>query len=173
MAQPTLGPDSAAVTVDVFEDFACPHCADFALDELPQLRDDYVAGDGDDVRLRHFDAPIPVNGWSRPVANAARSIQDAHGSDAFYSYAKLAYENQSDYGWQLLGDLAAELATDADPCTVLGAATNQTYKPVIDANRSVATDERGIEGTPTVFVDGDSVDATYEAVAGAIDTRLS
>ena len=172
LSRPTLGSDSAAVTVDVFEDFSCSHCRDFALNVFPRLRADYLAVDDSDVRYRHFDAPIPVNDWSRPVANAARAVQDAHGAASFYAYAKRLYENQSEYGWQLVGDLTAELSADVDPCSVLGAGSNQTYTSVIEADKTVAS-ERDIPGTPAVFVDGEMVDSEYGPIADAIDRTLS
>lgn len=171
LPQPTLGPSDATVTVDVFEDFACPHCADFSLNILSDVRANYI-DDGEDVRIRHFDYPVPVNEWSRPVANAARYVQDQHGDAAFYAFSTLAYENQADYSWQVVGDLTTDLEADTDPCGVLSAASAGTYSKVIDDDRFTG-DDRGVAGTPTVFVNGELVDRNYGAIAGAIDAALS
>ena len=108
LSQPVAGPSDAAVTVDVFEDFACPHCADFATGGLSRLKDEYL--DGGNVRFRHFDFPIPVSEWSGRVANAARSIQDTQGDAAFFEFSLTAYENIDNHSWQLIGDLADEVA---------------------------------------------------------------
>jgi protein-disulfide isomerase len=158
--------------VDVFSDFACPHCRDFALGTLADLREDYLqTSDNPAVRFRHFDAPIPVNDWSRPVANAARFIQDQHGDDAFFAFSTLAYNNQADYSWQRLGDVANELAADAAPCETISAASNATYDGVIDADKATA-ENRDIPGTPTIFVNNTQVDSEYQNISDAIERSI-
>lgn len=162
LPQPRVGPDDAAVTVEVFEDFACPGCRAFATGDLSRLKDDYA----DAVAFEHYDFPIPVSEWSERIANAARSVQDQYGDETFFAFSQAAYENQDDYSWQLVGDLAEEVG--ADPCTVLSDANNETYAPVINANVDEGR-QRNAPGTPTVFVNGEMIDASYRAVEAAID----
>src|SRR5574340_725713 len=38
----TLGSAAAPVTIDLYENFLCPHCRDFAVDMLPRVVADYV-----------------------------------------------------------------------------------------------------------------------------------
>ncbi|RJX42994.1 DsbA family protein [Halonotius aquaticus] len=172
LSQPVVGPSEATVTVDVFEDFACPHCADFATGGLSQLKTDYLAGET--VRFRHFDFPIPVSDWSNRVANAARSVQQTQDDAAFFEFSLAAYENQADYSWQLIGDLADEVG--ADPCRVLSDASNATYEQVLSANRQTGID-RGVESTPGIFVNDTLIEPPesggwYEPVSSAIDDAL-
>jgi len=172
LSQPVAGPSDAAVTVDVFEDFACPHCADFATGGLSQLKDEYL--DGGNVRFRHFDLPIPVSEWSGHVANAARSIQDTQGDAAFFEFSLAAYENINNYSWQLIGDLAADVG--ADPCRTLSDASNATYEPVLNDNRETGSD-RGVESTPAIFVDDTLIEPPetggwYDPVSSEIDATL-
>ena len=163
LAQPRLGPDEPTATVTVFEDFGCPGCRDFALGDLSDLKADF----SDEVAFEHYDFPIPANeNWSEPIANAARSIQDEHGDESFFEFSTAAYENFDDYSWQLIGDLAEDVG--ADPCAVLSDAANETYAPVLDSN-VVEGQQRDIPGTPTVFVDDQEVDASYDAVQTAIE----
>ena len=169
LSQPVAGPSDAAVTVDVFEDFACPHCADFATGGLSRLKDEYL--DGGNVRFRHFDFPIPVSEWSGRVANAARSIQDTQGDAAFFEFSLAAYENIDNYSWQLIGDLAEEV--DTEPCRVLSDADGGTYDKVIEADHTKG-ESRGVSGTPAAVVDGQLLEgaARYENVSSAIDDAL-
>ena len=172
LSQPVEGPSDATVTVDVFEDFACPHCADFATGGLSRLKDEYL--DGNDVRFRHFDFPIPVSEWSGRVANAARSIQETQDDAAFFEFSLAAYDNLSEYSWQLVGDLAEQVG--ADPCRVLSDASNATYEQVLDANRQTGID-RGVESTPGIFVNDTLIEPPesggwYEPVSSAIDDAL-
>ena len=172
LSQPVEGSSDAAVTVDVFEDFACPHCADFATGGLTQLKDEYL--DGGDVRIRHFDFPIPVSDWSGRVANAARSIQQTQDDAAFFEFSLAAYENFEEYSWQLIGDLAEDVG--ADPCRVLSDASNATYEQVLDANRQTGID-RGVESTPGIFVNDTLIEPPesggwYEPVRSEIEANL-
>ncbi|WP_253737738.1 DsbA family protein [Halohasta salina] len=168
LPQPTVGSDDATVTVDIFEDFACPHCADFALGGLVDLEEEYA---GDDVRFRRFDLLVVNSDWNEPVANAARSVQESLGDEAFFEFARGAYENQSEYSWQVIGDVAEEVG--ADPCRVLSDADGRTYDEVLAADQTEGED-RGVPGTPAAVVDGQLLEgaATYESVSSAIDASL-
>lgn len=167
LPQPRLGPSDAEITVAVFEDFACGHCADFVTGPFGRLKDEFA--DDAAVAFVHYDLPLPVSDWSARVANAARSVQEATDDETFYEFSRLAYENQADYSWQVVGDLAEEVGVD--PCRVLSDATHSTYQPVLDAN--VADFEgRGLEKrTPTVLVNGQSVAPTEDAVTSAIESN--
>jgi protein-disulfide isomerase len=168
LPRPTRGNDEATVTVDIFEDFACPGCARFALEDFGRLVDEYP---DEDVRFRRFDFLVVDSNWNEPVANAARSIQDELGEDAFFEFADAAYESQSDYSWQVIGDLAEEV--DADPCRVLSDADGSTYDGVIQADQTEG-ENRGVPGTPAAVVDGQLLEgaASYENVSSAIDDAL-
>jgi protein-disulfide isomerase len=168
LPQPTIGSDDASITVELFEDFACPHCATFVLNDLGRLESEYA---GSDVRFERYDFLVVNSDWNEPVANAARSVQDELGDEAFFEFANVAYENQSDYSWQVIGDLAEEVG--ADPCQVLSDASNGTYQQVIEANGNRAQ-ELGISGTPGARVDGTVLDvaASYDAISAAIENAL-
>lgn len=167
LPQPTVGSAEASVTVAIFEDFACPACRDFALDPLARLKEEFA---GDDVAFHHYDFPIPVSDWSNRVANAARSVQDVLGDELFFEFSQEAYENQDQYSWQVIGDIAADIG--ADPCRVLSDASAETYDQVLTANRSTGV-ERGVEGTPGIVVGDEVVETrTYGAVSSEINAQL-
>jgi len=152
LSQPRLGPADAAVTVEVFEDFACPHCATFVTGAFSDLKREFA--DDDAVAFVHYDFPIPVSDWSGRVANAARSVQQAAGDEAFFAFSEAAYASQDDYSWQVVGDIAEDVGVD--PCRVLSDANYTTYESVLQANRQEG-ESRGIPGTPAVYVGGQLV----------------
>lgn len=171
---PALGADSPEVVVRAWEDFACPHCRDYNEVVLPALREEYLAGAA--VRYEHHDFPIPVTQWSWPAAIAARAVQDAAGTEAFWTFTDTVYANQDDLGWSLIREAARQAG--ADPGTVESQARGERWRPVVAADRQAGR-ERGVSGTPTVFVGdeqvppGDSWEDFYGNVAAAIDDRLS
>ena len=167
---PVQGDPDADVTVMAFEDYACPHCRTYVLDVLPDIESKYV--EAGTIRYEHHDYPIPVHGtWSWAAAGAARAVQHAVGDDAFFEYSHRLFENQDRYSVELLGDLAEQVG--ADPRTVRRAAREETYRPVLEADRQRGQ-EQGLDGTPEIYVNGTATaDPTYETVSAAIEDARS
>ncbi|MFB6201719.1 MAG: DsbA family protein [Halorhabdus sp.] len=167
---PTLGDRDAAVTVQVFEDFACPHCAAYSLEHFPQIRENYI--DPGDIRYEYYNFPIPVDpteSWR--AANAARYVYEAVGNDAFWNYSKGLYANQSSLGPSLYAERAR--AVGADPAAVRTAAVDRTRQDAVEASRQYGLD-LGVEGTPWIVVDGQAVTTyDYATVSTAIDDALA
>jgi protein-disulfide isomerase len=165
---PVAGDPEADVTVMVFEDFACPHCRDYHLDVYPTVAEEYVASG--QIRYEHHDLPIPVDErWSWWVASAARGVQDTVGDAAFFEFAALAFERQPEFSMAAVAEMAE--AVGADPCAVQTDAANESYRPVLEADRELSQ-EMGVSGTPGAFVNGQSVPATVEGLRTAIDRAL-
>lgn len=162
---PTLGSSDAGVTVMAFEDFACPHCATYSLEVFPQLRSEYV--DPGVVSYEFHDFPIPVDEqWSWQAASAARGVQDEMDDAAFFEYAHTLFENQGSFSAGLVTDLANDVG--APGCAIQADAVNETYRPVVETDRQRAVD-LGAQGTPAIYVDGQPVSPTYDAIASAIE----
>ena len=165
---PTLGDDNAGVVMKVWEDFSCPHCATFTLEVLPKLRSEYV--ESGEVRYEHYDFPIPIDEkWSWAAASAARGVQDATDENTFFEYAHKLFENQGSYSMSLVTQLANDVG--APGCEIQADAVYLTYEPVLQATRQAGVD-MGLEGTPAVYVNGESVKPSYEAVSAAVDAHL-
>lgn len=173
LSSPSLGAETSSVVVRAWEDFACPHCGTYNEVVLPELREAYLSSGR--VRYEHHDFPIPVSQWSWPAAIAGRSVQATAGVEAFWTYASAVYADQDALGWATIRGAAGEAG--ADPDTVEAHARDERWRPVVEADRQAGS-ERGVQGTPTVFVNdakvstGGSWDAFYRNLAAAIDERL-
>ncbi|QUO46974.1 MULTISPECIES: DsbA family protein [Halorubrum] len=168
--RPTLGDPDADVVVQAFEDFTCGHCASYKLDHFPTIRDEYI--EPGEIRYEHWDWPIPVDEtWAVPVASAARGVGARNGDEAFFEFASAAYETQGSYSGETLG--AAAEAAGADPCAVLSDARFAAYGEASADDRSEGA-SMGVEGTPTIFVNGSPVEEGYgaQSIAVAIDAEL-
>lgn len=169
LSAPVAGDPEADVTVAVYEDFACPHCATFNEEVYPTLRSEYV--DSEQIRYEHHDFPIPVDqavSWQAP--NAARAVQATVGDGAFFAYADRLFANQGSLEPNAYAALAEEV--DAEPSAVKTAAVGREYDATIEADRERGYDA-GVRGTPTAFVNGEEVEATTEALTEAIDAAVS
>ncbi len=167
--RPVIGDPDADVVVKAFEDFTCGHCATYKLEHFPTVREEYI--DPGEVRYEHWDFPIPVNEtWAVPVASAARGVGARNGDDAFFEFATAAYESQGSYSGEAIG--AAAEAAGADPCAAIADAQFAAYEEASMSDRSEGQ-SMGVQGTPTIFVDGEAVEG-YDAaaIAAAIDSAL-
>nr|WP_049890284.1 thioredoxin domain-containing protein [Natronorubrum sulfidifaciens] len=157
---PTIA--SGPVMIDVYEDFGCPACHDFQADVFPDLEAQLL--ETEEATYRHRDFPIPADDQSIAMANAARAVQaetmtEDEPAGEFFAY-KQAVLAADDWSEDALAALAAS-ETDADRGAVADALADGTYYPtlVADWNRG---DEAGVEGTPTVIVDGEQIEDAFE-----------
>lgn len=172
LTTPVKGASSADVTVRAYEDIACPHCATYQTEILPQIEAEYL--DPGEIRYEFHDLVLPVdNQVSWEAANAARAVQD-HGDDSlFWEYLDGLFENQADLRPDMYEELAVDLAVDESG--VREDATEQAYDETVTHYTTAAEDE-GIDSTPTVVVDGSTVEwgdeIALDPVAAAIDEAL-
>ncbi|ESS03544.1 MAG: protein-disulfide isomerase [uncultured archaeon A07HR67] len=166
--RPALGAADADVVVQAFEDFTCPHCATYTTEEFPTVRDEHV--EPDTVRYEHWDFPIPVDEeWAVPVASAARGVGARQGDEAFFAFTSTVYESLGEYSLDTIG--AAAEAAGADPCVAIADAQTESYADPVSTDRETGVD-RGVQGTPTVYVAGEAVEPTADAIGSAIDDAL-
>lgn len=164
--RPVIGEESAPVTLTVFSDFSCPHCKIFKEQTMPQLVDQYV--DPGDARYLHGDFPIPVHEqWSYAVAGAARAVYVEAGNEAFWTFATNIYDYQRNYSLDVIETVADEVAGIGTAART--AAEDGTYREWLETERDRGL-ERGVGGTPAVFVDDELV--TPNEIDDAIQTRL-
>ena len=163
LPRPTIG--SGDVTIDVYEDFGCPSCHEFQADVFPALADRLLADD--DAIYRHFDFPLPADDRSIAMANAARAVQDETMTEddpagEFFAY-KRAVMAADDWSDETLASIAAD-QTAASEDGVSDALAEDAFYPtlVADWNRG---DEDGVDSTPTVLVEGETVDDPLDADA--------
>ncbi|MBP1922489.1 protein-disulfide isomerase [Halorubrum alkaliphilum] len=163
-----IGDPDADVVVQAYEDFTCPGCAQFKLQQFPAIREEYI--DPGTVRYEHWDFPIPSDEeWAYAVASAARGVGVREGGEAFFAFASTIYESQEEYNLEAIGS-AAETAGD-DPCAAMADALHESARSAIEDDREAGS-ARGVNATPTVVVNGQAVaEPTAEAVGNAIDAE--
>ena len=65
--QVTLGNDDAPVKIKIFSSFTCPHCADFHINVLPEIKEKYLHNNK--VQLIFIDFPL-----DQPAFNASKLL---------------------------------------------------------------------------------------------------
>jgi protein-disulfide isomerase len=160
---PSRGDANAPVTVVVFTDFQCPVCA-----ATHPIIDETLKAYGNRVRLVVRDFPLPMHNNARKAAEAAAA---AAAQGKFFEYINVLFRNQSALDTPSLKKYAADLGLDAarfNTALDTGQYAAEVEHDIDDGN------QYGIEGTPTIFVNGVRLrDLTAEAFKAAIDRALA
>lgn len=160
---PSRGEKNAPVTVVVFTDFQCPACA-----ATHPVLDATLASYGNRVRLVVRDYPLPIHDNSRKAAEAANA---ANAQGKFFEYIAVLFKNQSALDVPSLKKYAAELGLDT--ARFNAALDSGEYAAEVEHDVEDGRDY-GIEGTPTIFINGVRLrDLTAEAMHAAIDRALA
>lgn len=165
------GAAEAPVLVEEFADFQCPACGRFFETTARQLDDEYVSTGKIRFVFRHYAFLGQESRW------AAEASECANEQGRFWDYYDKLFteqdgENVGVFNKPNLQRFAAELDLDAarfNECLAGG-----KYAESVLQDRSDGAN-RGVRGTPSVFVDGRAVEggSNYEALKVAIERSLN
>jgi len=169
----TVGESSAPTTITVYEDPQCPVCRDFEDAVGDRLSDAVEVGDVRvDYRIVSFLDRASANDYSSRAANALYAVQHVAGPDAFAELHRILFENQPAEGSAgpedaQLGDWAVEAG--ADEAEVRPLIEDRAFDQyVVNATDQMSKD--GVNGTPTVLIDGRPAGRTpQESVEAVLD----
>ncbi|HXO01743.1 MAG TPA: DsbA family protein [Stellaceae bacterium] len=161
-----LGNPDAPVTIVEYASLTCPHCAHFAVDVLPKLKAKWI--DTGKAKLVLRDYPL-----DEPALRAAMIARCAP-PDKFYAFIDTLFGAQQK--WVLAKDYEAALARlallggmtkkDFDACLA-----NKSVEDKVLQSRLVATEQLGVNATPTFFINGTKFDGAPEE--DALDAAIS
>ncbi len=156
----SLGPDSAALTIVQFSDFACPYC----LASFPSLREASLKYAGN-VRFVFRDWPGHDNSIS-----LAMSAYCAGEQGKFWEMHDKLFQNQSESFGANATDLvlpARQLGLDTSQFSAC--MTGQKYLSQIRSNFA-ASQALGVRGTPTWFIEGEKIEGAL--TSAELDTLI-
>ena len=163
-AGPSVGPADAPVTIVEFSDFQCSFCA--ALQPaLDRVKTEYAGR----VRLvfRHF----PLTGIHPDAWRAAEAAACAGEQGRFWDLHALLFREQAALSAGDLRQKAARLGMDT---AAFGACLDgRRYHDAVHADVDAGI-KAGVEGTPTLFINGRPVVGAvpFEELAALIDDEL-
>lgn len=167
-SQPRKGPADAPVDVVVFEDFLCPHCGTFAENITPRIERNYV----DDGSVAYYSKNFVVIGpESERIAQVGECVFE-QGNDAFWTFEEVAFRSQDGLTEARAIALAEEYVTDLDADELRACIADGRGLDAVRADME-HVQALGLQGTPTVFVAGEQVRATYDDIAAAIEAALA
>lgn len=162
-----LGDSGADHEVVIFEDFLCPACRAFE-DASADILDAAVADGRATVEYRPLNFLERFGDYSLRTANAFAVVLDASGPDAAKEFHDILYAEQPaeegpfhDDAW-LIEKAVEAGANEAD---VADGINDLAFEGWVDNGVKAAT-AAGVNGTPTVMVDGEAIEqsALEEAI---------
>jgi protein-disulfide isomerase len=155
-----LGDEKAAVIIEEYTNFLCSHCADFALQTLPKIEQNYIA-----------TGKVKMIIYVLPPYELARAGYCANQAGKFLEFEDYIFNHQADIKQeQDVLDVAKNMG--------LSDSFEQCYNS--DAAKTAGTDwynkatESNVSGTPTFYVNGEQIIGAvpYEDFQKAIDSKL-
>lgn len=164
-----LGNPEAKVTIIEYASLSCPHCASFHKETFPALKERYIDKGKVFFIFRHF----PFN---EPALRGAMLTECA--GDKYFTFLKVLFNSQDK--WAFSGDTIENLRTIAN---VGGIGAEKFDKCMADkktedrivAGVSAASKELGVSSTPTIFINGEKIEAARDIdfLVPKIDALLS
>lgn len=146
------GDPNAPITLVEFADFNCGYCGKWALEALPQIRENYA--DTGKVRIAYVN--YPVLGTSSIAA--AQASECAAQQDKFWEYHNALYENRgSGFTADVFIGLAGELGMDIaefERCVT-------DFPEELLENDMLLGQAMGIRGTPAFLINGIALAGAY------------
>ena len=150
----SMGDPSAPVVIDLYSDFSCSHCAEFASENEKVLEEHYIKT-GQATLVYH------TVGWALDIPSVYQATESAYCAGeqgAFWQFHDLIFANQSNLFTSANADLSKTMATFAGMLNLNmdefnSCLAEDRYHDVFVEDQAKATD-LGVSGTPTFYING-------------------
>ncbi|HEY3499975.1 MAG TPA: thioredoxin domain-containing protein [Polyangiaceae bacterium] len=165
---PVWGKPTAPVTIVEISDFECPFCSRVG-PTLKQIKETYGP---DKVRLVWKHNPLPFHKNARPAHEAAATVFGVAGSDAFWKFHDLAFQNQKDLTPANFEKWA--VSSGADAAKFKQAFEAKKYASKVDEDLALSK-KIGASGTPAFRINGVTISGAqpFEKFKEVIDAQLA
>lgn len=173
--QPSIGSEDAPVKIVEFGDYKCSHCFDWTRDVYPKIYEDYIkTGKVEFYFLnKQFIAVDSI------LAGAAAEAVYEQNEESFWEFHEGLYKTSqmtlaSNWGTQdRLMKVAIENITSEDFDFEKLREDISSFKYINEVKRDdEIANNKGVTGTPTVFVNGVRVASDYESLKEAVEAAI-
>lgn len=165
IADPSIGPDDAAITIVNFGDYQCDACAQLE-STLAEVAEMFPG----QVRIVWKD--MPNNSVHPEAVRAAVAARCAGKQDKFFAYHSYLFANQSSLGEALYTALAEEL--ELKTASFARCVENEDTLPLVQRSYEEGI-TLGIAATPTIFINNERYTGslTLSSIASIIRSLLA
>ena len=165
-----LGPADAKVTITEYAAPTCPHCAAFNRDVFPKIKAKYI----DTGKVHYVLREFPLNIKDAACEMLARSIANGDASK-YFALIDIMFSQQD----QLVEKTTETLKLIGRQAGIGGQAVEDCLRDAtlldkINADRKFAMDVLKVNGTPTFFINGETIvgEAAFEEFDNKIKSLL-
>jgi protein-disulfide isomerase len=146
-----LGLPDAPVTVVEYASLTCGHCANFHNNTFPQVKTELI----DTGKVRFIQRMYPLDDAALSAAMVAR----CGGDNLYYPLLDTFYEQQRNWmtGQPMPGIFAIARQAGYTEESFRACLTNQALYDAILAQKNAASEQLGVQSTPTFFFNGKMV----------------
>ena len=164
----TLGAADAPVVMIEYASATCPHCAEFHMDVLPEIKKTYI----DTGKVKLVFREYPLDQRALAVFMLTRCVPE----DKYFATMDLVFRRQKSWTGENAKEellkimkMSGMSETEFDACLK----REDLAKAIFETGKR-AREEFGVTGTPTFFVNGKLVDGHKDAseVSAAIEAAL-
>ena len=160
-----LGDENATIIIEEYASMSCGHCANFHNKTIKDIKKEFI--DTGKAKLIFNDFPLDQR------AGLASMITQCMGKEQFFSVLNRLFQKQIDWtqaDWKKQDDIVDSFYNVLKPLGVnkdtiksciVDTPENQNRWSSLDAGRKYAMDIKGVEATPTFFVNGKKVEGTF------------
>jgi protein-disulfide isomerase len=163
-----MGADNATVTIIEYASMTCPHCANFAINTFPQIKEKYI----DTGKVRWIFREFPFD----PIAAGAFMLARCAPKDKYFALVDLLFRTQ--HTWAVEHPLEPMLATVKQAGfteeSFKACLANQKVLDGIEWVRNRATEKFKVDSTPNFFFIGQMQKGamTFDEMQKLIDPLL-
>ncbi|MFT6558789.1 MAG: protein-disulfide isomerase [Sneathiella sp.] len=152
-----LGDPKAPISIVEYASLTCPHCADFHVNALKNIEEDYI--NSGKAFLIYRDFPLDRYAFQASV------LAHAAGKDRFFAVLKILFEKQAE--WTAASDITAALTKIGNMVGISKATfeknlADEKLGESILTDRMVGANEYGVSSTPTLFINGEKYEGSRE-----------
>ena len=149
LGEQALGAENAPVTIIEYASMTCPHCAKFAVDVFPKLKEQYI----DTGKVRFIFREFPFDALAAGAFMLARCTD----KDKYFPLIEALFQQQSKWVVQKPMEPLLAIAKQAGftQQTFEACLANQKVLEGIEWVRNRATEKFKVDATPTFFINGE------------------
>lgn len=149
-----IGDPNAPIKFIEYASLSCPHCAAFTVQVLPEIQKNWI----DTGKVYYVMRDFPLDN----IAAAAHMVARCLPKERYYPFAELMFRNQAVWHSQNVADpkeAIIELARRAGLSReqVESCLNNKAILDRVNKSRDDASNILGVEGTPSMFINGEKM----------------
>lgn len=167
-----LGEPAAKATIVEFADLRCPYCKDFAEGSMPTIVEELIKTGKAKFVFRNLTILDQASPSGQDSTNAAKFAGATSLQNKMFQFIELLYMNQGleNQDWAS-EDFLISIAEQVDGLNAQEAADNRENPKVSNELQTAADEanEKGVTGTPTIYVGKDEASAKKVSVNDLTD----